>query len=173
MVLASAGPTGPLLPEQQIRAALARTARDWMEIYVEVIMETVRQIVEQQPSLEGKVMEDFRGSTRPRLRRIAREFDAAGFALTDDLEIQGAHPGPGGQPLWEDSTNPVVVFSTPDGRQLIFAGEDAPSALGFMQFWLQHAPLVKQQEQKSRIINPGDPGYDEYFRAKAKSQRGE
>lgn len=160
------GPTGPLLPEQQIKAALARSARDWMEIYIEVLMETVKKIIAQQPAIEGKVMEDFRGETRPRLLRIAREFDAAGFILTDDVDVEGPQPGPGGQPLWPDTTNPVVVFSTAEGKHLAFRGVDAPSALGFVQFWLQHSELVKGHKPRTRIIQPGSAEAVSYLNAK-------
>ena len=171
MSIVPPGPTGPLLPEQQMRAALARSARDWMEIYLEVIMETAKKIIAQQPAIEGTVMEEFRGHSRPRLRRIAREFDAAGFVLTDDMEVQGAHPGPDGRPLWEDASNPVVVFSTVEGKQLVFVGEDAPSALGFVQFWMQHGVMMREKKQQSRIIQPGEPGYAEYFAAKNKASQ--
>lgn len=168
--IALPGPTGPLLPEHQIKAALARSACEWMEIYIEVLIETLKKIIAQQPAIEGKVMEDFRGDTRPRLRRIAREFDSAGFILTDDVEVEGPQPGPGGQPLWPDTTNPVVVFSTPEGKHLAFKGIDAPSALGFVQFWLQHAELVKGHKPQSRIIQPGSAESVSYFSEKKKDQ---
>lgn len=177
-IIQGPGATAPdgLLPEDQIRAANARSVRDWVDIYLEVIVRVMEQSEASNMETKGLVWERYTRETRPRLRRIAREFDSRGLELSDELDISGVTPHPVSKmPLWEDASRPWVVFHWEDGRQVAFYGNDAPSALFFILWWQQHGlPLRPKKEAKSRIIMPGEAEHSDYFAQKRRAQeRGE
>jgi hypothetical protein len=176
-IIQGPGSTAPdgMLPEEQMRAANAKSVRDWVDIYLEVIVRVMEQSKASNMETKGVVWERFTGETRPRLRRIAHEFDSRGLVLSDELDISGVTPHPiSGKPLWEDATHPWVVFHWED-RQVAFYGAEAPSALHFILWWQQHGlPLRRPRAPKSRIINPGEAEHSAYFDAKRRAQeRGE
>lgn len=163
--------TGPLLPEEEIKVACARTVAEWMDIYREILVERLKMLIKDQPSIEGITWENYRHHTVLRLRRIVRDFMAAGLDLRDDIEVSGIHLVPGHPPLWEDPNNPVVTFYWPDGQTLTFQGESALSAVGFFEFWSKNQTVIKgPKEGQSRIIKPGEAEHRSYFDAKAKDQ---
>lgn len=164
--------SGSLLPEEQLRVAAARTVADWMNIYIEVVLRTLEKITGEE--IQGQLYEKFRGETIPRLRRIVRDFEAAGLTIYDEIEVEGIHLIPGHRPLWEDPSRPEAKFIWPDGSELRFQGESAISAVGFFEFWAKHQiPITGVKGGQRRIITPGSTEEQSYFTAKERDQRGE
>lgn len=164
--------SGALLPEDQIKIATARSVRDWMEIYIEVLARALEGDI-LQVELKGVVAERFRGETLPRLRRIVRDFEVAGLTINDEIEVEGIHLVPGQRVIWEDPNRPEVKFIWPDGSELIFQGESAVSAVGFFEFWAKHQiPVTGLEAGKRRLITPGSAEEQEYYSAKARELQG-
>jgi hypothetical protein len=160
----------PLIPEEKMKIAVAKTVRDWMQIYIETIARSMESEA-MQDQLHGVVFEQFKNETRPRLNRILAEFEAAGLDLHDDIEVQGVEIK-NYQMQWFAPKAPWVIFFWPDGRKLKFQGLDAASAVGFFWFWQTHQiPFAPPQGGQRRIIVPGSAEEQAYFRAKTEDLR--
>lgn len=161
------------ISDKDIKIASARSVREWMDIYIEILIASLQEIEKQHPGDSG-IYEKFRTESRPRLRRLVRDFETAGLSLTDEIEFEGCHIVPGQpHPIWENSNRPCISFIWPDGQTLQFVGADAISAVGFMIFWMAHqdAVLGAKQDQptgESRLILPGEADHKAYFDAKLK-----
>ena len=162
------------ISDSDARIASARTIREWMEIYVEILELSLREIEKQHPD-DDSVYQKYKTESRPRLKRILRDFEVAGLNLMDEIEFEGVHVVPGqAHPIWEDSGRPYIAFYWPDGQALQFVGDDAISAVGFFIFWQAHQdPVLGAKVEgsgESRIINPGEADHKAYFKAKAEDQ---
>jgi len=154
--------SGGILPEDQRRAALARTARDWMDIYIEVI--------ERQLPSGPEVFEQWTKVNRPRLRKIGDRFTSAGLTL--DERIEGIRTfRPPNDIHFLTPSNPYVTFHWPDGQSLTFRDTRAGSAMAFWVWWSNfQLPIIGPSEGKTRNIIAGSPEYRSYMEAKRRDQ---
>jgi len=154
------------------KAALARTTRDWMDIYIQVV-ENVLKDTEATEEARRQLHERFLVS-RSRLRKIGKAFHKAGLTLDERMEIEGVAPpsGPGQQPVWDTPRRPRVAFIWPDGSQISFINEEALSAFGFFLWWsnFQSRLVADTATPKRRIIQPGDPEHRSYMHHKRRDQ---
>lgn len=168
--------TDPLLNPQQLKAAKARTVREWMEIYIEILIERLKQIEATRPDLHPMAMSTFRTEARPAMRRIASAFEGAGLELTEEMEFEGAHPHPDERIGWNDPTWVSVpekaTYFWPDGSSLSFTGADARHSLGFFLFWQNYQmPVIGMPQGGEKRILTGGVDYDRYFAAKKADQQ--
>lgn len=161
-------------PEDRHNAALARTASDWMEIYIEIVERSLRQI-EQQHSAGGdaEAYATWRTTNRPRLKRIGKTLTKNGLVLDQRMEVSGLQFRPPNHIIWDNSLKPHATFHWADGQELTFYGDDAGSAVGFFAWWVnfQMVVLGPGGGGQSRIIDPRSPEYAAYMQAKARDQK--
>lgn len=159
----------------RVKAASARTPVEWMEIYIELIETDLRRI-EKEQGTNREIFSAYVSNTRPRLRRIGRQLQAAGLSLVDELRIiEPVVDIHSGDVLWGAPMR--CVFLWPDGQTCVFVEEAAGSAFAFFSWWKQFQDvtmrelLVAQSKPTTRILESGDPGYEAYMRAKHKDQQ--
>lgn len=183
IILQGPGSTNPALSADQhraqaaarVKAASARTPVEWMEIYIELLETDLRRIERDQGS-NREMFSAYASSTRPRLRRIGRQLQAAGLSLVDELRII--------EPIVDINSGNVFwgvpercVFQWPDGQTSVFTHDAAGSAFAFFSWWKQFQEvtmqelLVARSGPKTRILERGDPEYDGYMQAKQQDQR--
>jgi hypothetical protein len=160
---------------EQFKAALARTAKDWFEIYIEMVEVNLRHLEKTDPKNHAATYATWTQESRPRLRRICAAFTAAGLNLSDQLEVEGPDIR-FGKIVFPDPTRPRLVLHWPDGQYLTFDGVDAMSATAFFIWWQNfQVPLFGTDSlsgsQDNKILKPGDAAFGEYMRAKAADQR--
>jgi len=161
------------ISESDIVKAASRSIREWMAIYLELLEQGLKRIEEQHPG-DDTIFKKYQTESRPRIRRILRDFEAAGLNLMDEIEFEGCNIVPGHHPIWEDSGRRYIKFIWPDGQELMFVDETAISAVAFFIFWQAHQEPVlgakADKEGESRIILPGEADHNAYFKAKAEDQ---
>lgn len=165
-----------IMERAHAKAATARGAGDWFDIYTEIVEMGVKKVFESNG--DGHLVLEKLAPRRRDAAIVRREFVAHGLALSEEIQCEGPEitPDPNGQltqyswprGLW-------VHFIWPDGSILKFQGTKSITALGFVQWWttfhLHYKHLVDPSApQKRRIIEAHTPEWDAYMRAKARDQ---
>lgn len=172
--------------EAMLRAALARTAGEWFDIFVDITSAGVRQTLELSLPPGEATAEFDRKMTeqKPYFRAVRADFESHGLPLTDEIEIEGPEVrlDAAGMPhIVEWPRGVWIEFIWPQagskGDRLRFMGQKAIVALAFIQWWTSFHTVAQRMagiegNEQRRIIDPNSPEYKSYFAAKAKDQRG-
>lgn len=163
------------LEQAKVRAAEARTPREWMELFQEITESSVKTIQENE-GLGHKVLEVLE-PWRPSYRRVSEALQSHGMPLTEEIEVEGPIMGTtrSGLPVvdgWHGG-HPNVTFHWPDKSKLHFRGRDALVAVSFWMWWVhfqevhnQQLGIAKNAEMRTRLILPGSPDSVSYHAAK-------
>lgn len=115
----------------RIRAANARTAEVWFEIWQEVVEAGIFFMVTNRPDKET-VYENLR-SRRPIYKRIKLEFKAMALDLTEKFLISGMDQDPDG--TWRMKGSQITIALRTRKEKVVFKGEDAQVAFAFFTWW--------------------------------------
>lgn len=165
-----------MMEQAKVRGAEAKSPKDWMELFREITEHSVKVTMEGNGA--GDRVVDALKDWRPSYVRVARELEAHGMPLTEEIELEGPTMGTTttGLPIVEQWPMGVQVkFHWPDGSMLHFKGNDAMVAVAFWMWWVNFQDVHRQQiglanhaEKRSRIIMPGTPESIAYGDAKRK-----
>lgn len=153
-----------------VKAALARTPGEWFDIFEEVTTHHVVKTMESHGDSAVDVLHDWKDDKIA----VRREFMAHGLPLTEEIEIEGPVQDPSRPTdqtaiLWPAGQQLTIHW--PDGSTLMFRGRKALIAFSFILWWdsFQSAFKVSTGQQiggQSRVIEPGSPEWNEYYRRK-------
>jgi xanthine/CO dehydrogenase XdhC/CoxF family maturation factor len=172
----------PLLSEAMVleraraRAATARDAGEWFDIYTEIVEQAVKRTLES--AGEGHLVLERLADRRAAATVVRREFQAHGLPLSEDIDVEGPLVTPDPMGFLTNVSWPRgqwVRFIWPDQSKLEFRGMKAVVALAFIMWWenfhLQFQAMHdKNAPQKRRVILPHTPEWDRYMAAKAADQ---
>lgn len=152
------------------KAALARTAGDWFDIFDEVTTNAVVKTMESHGDSPMDVLHDWKDDRAA----VRREFVAHELPLTEEVEFEGPVPDPERPTdqtaiLWP--AGQFINFHWPDGSRLSFRGRKAIIALSFILWWdgfhsAYKVSLGQQVGGQSRVIEPGSPEWLDYYKNK-------
>ncbi len=165
-------PQASLEADQQriaMKAALARDAGEWFDIFDEVVTSYTVKTMEAHGDSAVDVIKDWKDDRAA----VRREFVAHGVPLTDEIEVEGPAPDPSRPTdptalLWPMGQQATFIW--PDGSKLAFRGRKALIAFSFVRWWAEFHNTYKvgpaQVEEKHRIVAPGSAEWNEYYRRK-------
>lgn len=163
-----------LMERTKVRAAEAKTPKEWMELFQAVCEHSVKTTMEQQG--DGHKVLDQLAPWRSGFTNVARELQAHGMPLTDRVEVTGPQMGhtKSGIPVVDAWPQGVwVKFHWPDESVVKFTGNDAIVAVSFWTWWCDFQVVHEKQmgisrisETASRLILPGSPDSLNYHNAK-------
>ena len=163
----------PLEADQQriaMKAAAARNAGDWFDIFDEVVTSYTVKTMESHGDSAVDVINDWKDD---RLA-VRREFVAHEIPLSEDIEVEGPEPDPSRPTdptalLWPRGYQATFIW--PDNSKLSFRGRKALIAFAFVRWWAEFQNTFKvnpvPNAGQTRIVAPGSPEWNEYYRAKA------
>lgn len=167
-----------LIESAKVRGAEAKTPKDWMDIFQEITEHSVKVTMEQ--AGDGDKVLDRLREWRPAYAHVARELNAHGMPLSEEVELEGPRMGHvNGLPIVEEWPYGVQLkMHWPDGSHLHFKGNAAIVAVTFWIWWVnfQERHLTQMgiaktaQENSKRILLPGSAESAAYNDAKRKDQ---
>lgn len=163
------------IEQAKVKAAEAKSAKDWMDLYQEITESSVKSIYEAEGN-GHRVLEALE-PWRPCYKRVGIELQAHGLPLSEQIEVEGPIMGNTrtGLPVIDGWANGKVeaTFHWPDRSKLTFRGRDALVAVTFWMWWVNFQDVHNQQlgvaqaaEQRTRLILPGSPDSLSYHAAK-------
>lgn len=159
------------------RAARARSAAEWFDIFIDVVEQGVRQGLEM--NKRGHEILDVLAEHRPSWRRVREALSAQGLELNEGVEVEGpviGHNQLGIPEVIGWPMGPVAKLYWTDGSKLEFTGKAALVAASFIIWWTGFNQVHMVQfggdtpPPQSRIVEPGSDDYLRYIQAKAKAQ---
>ncbi len=173
--LADDGAAAEILRRREIdvRAANAKTAADWFDIFREVVTGGVQSIMEKngQGSDVSVKISDYTGS----FAAVRDGFSAQGLDLNENVEWEGPVP------VVDPKSNLImglewpqgqeVVFIWPTKERLLFRGQKALVAVCFIMWWANFQPGFAKMQGKElggqrRLIDPGSPEWLSYMKGR-------
>jgi len=164
--------------ETQRKAARAKSAEDWFDIFTEV----TRQGVFQTAEVNGNraLAEEKWAAEVPGLRAVRDAFRVQGMELNESIDCEGpllSHDSMGFTHVaWPNGMWAKFIWT--DGSTLDFQGRHALLAVAFVLWWTNFN-LVHTEEhggstaQKSRIVDPNSDEYRDYMSRKKAEQSDE
>jgi hypothetical protein len=160
------------------KAAFARTAGDWFDIFNEITDQSVVSILESHGESPVEDLKEWKADRDA----VRREFVAHALPLSENIEIEGPvrhpqHPMNPNMVLWPGGQQ--LTLHWPDKSKLFFRGRKAVIAFSFILWWdgfqqqfkiLTGGPV--EQGGQSRMIRPGSKEWKEYWHQKAMDQKG-
>ncbi len=164
-----------------LAAAQARTAGEWFDIFLEIVISGVRQTME----ANGSSQEDFSAKMRdqdPYNKVVRGKFEAHGLPITEEIDFEGPdvkhdelgmpHNVSWPRGVW------VEFYWPAEGRQgdrLRFEGQAALTALSFILWWVGFNQVAmhmagKSPEEKARLVQPGSNEYLSYIDGKERDR---
>jgi hypothetical protein len=158
-----------------LKAATAKTAADWIDIYKEVVYGSVQSVLEKngQGSDVSPKLAEYQGS----FAAVRDAFSAQGLDLNEEVDWQGPVP------IIDPKSNLImglewphgqeVTFFWPNGERLTFRGQKALVAVTFIMWWANFQPGFakiqgKEPEGQRRLIEPGSPDWHNYMKGRPK-----
>jgi len=162
----------------QLKAAAARTAEEWMDIFWEVVKHGVKQTLERAGDDGTEYSRRIR-EQQPFVSRVRADFKAHALPLTEEVEFEGptVQKDAAGSPhIVEWPRGVWILFHWPEGgksEDLRFEGQAALVALAFILWWGPMSGVGKHMAGKDaaptrRIVEPGSSEYMNYITAKGK-----
>jgi hypothetical protein len=165
-----------LLERAHAKAATARDAGEWFDIYTEIVEMGVKKVMES--AGDGHLVLEKLAPRRRDAAVVRRDFIAHGLPLSEAIKCEGpevtADPN-GNMTQYSFPRGMWVRFIWPDRSKLEFRGSKAIVAIAFIQWWVGFHQHYKQlvdpsAPKKKRIIEAHTPEWDAYMRAKALDQ---
>lgn len=158
-----------------VRAAEARGAGEWFDIFQETVFGGVKSIMEEhgQGSDVLAKLDDYSASCK----RVRSAFVTMGLDLNEELEWEGPvpviDPKSGLTMGLEWPNGQEVTFVWPTKEKLQFRGQSALVATCFIMWWANFQPTHAHMQGKStegarRIVQPGSKDFMNYMRGKPK-----
>jgi hypothetical protein len=162
------------------RAARAKSAADWFDIFTDIVEQGVRQGLEMNGQSD-KVLETLQ-EHRPTWRKVRDAFSAQGLELNEGIDVEGptiALNSLGIPEIVAWPMGPVARFFWTDGSTLEFTGRSALVAVSFVMWWTGFNQVHvtefggAAQSERRRIIDPTSTEYQRYVREKQADQERE
>lgn len=167
----------------KLKAAEAKTAGDWFDIFISIVESSVQQVSE----LSGTPQEQYSATLREQAsynKVVRRKFEEHGLPLTDEIDFEGPDVQSDALGMPHNVTWPRgawIEFFWPSqgrrGERLRFEGQYALTALAFIQWWIGFNQVGmhmagKTPIEKPHVVAPGSNEYLDYIEAKKKDQQG-
>jgi len=155
-----------------LKAALARDAGEWFDIFEEIVVFGMKDVLES--TGQGFSVVEKLKEQQPYFAKVRRELVAHGLPITEDVDWEGPETFTDSMGNPNNVTWPRgewIKLYWPDGSMLEFRGQAALTALSFIMWWANFtkatsAIVGQDQVETKRMVQPGSPEWNSFFSAK-------